>query len=192
MLQSKYLTEVELSDFGFKSLGTNVKISTDARIYGQENISIGNNVRIDDFSILSSSKGYIDIGSNVFIARNAHLSGFFGITINPFVTLASYVVIYSASDDYSGETLTGQAMSDEYTKHIGGEVIIGKHVILGSGTTVIGKSNIGEGCSIGSKSLVRNDLDPWGIYVGSPCKRIKNRKKDLLLLEKKFLVENPD
>ena len=75
---------------------------------------------------------------------------------------------------------------------LGGEVIIGKHVILGSGTTVIGKSNIGEGCSIGSKSLVRNDLDPWGIYVGSPCKRIKNRKKDLLLLEKKFLVENPD
>ena len=44
MLKSTYLTEVDLKDLGFKSIGKNVRISTDARIYGQENISIGNNV----------------------------------------------------------------------------------------------------------------------------------------------------
>ena len=30
--------------------------------------------------------------------------------------------------------------------------------------------------------------DPWGIYVGIPAKRIKDRKKDILELEKKFLA----
>ena len=35
----------------FKSIGKNVRISSDARIYGENNISIGNNVRID--SLLS-------------------------------------------------------------------------------------------------------------------------------------------
>ena len=57
MLQSKYFSEIDLKDFGFKSIGKNVKISSDARIYGPENISIGNNVRIDDFAIISATNG---------------------------------------------------------------------------------------------------------------------------------------
>jgi len=40
MLQSNYLTEKELKDFGFRSIGRNVRISTDARVYGSENIII--------------------------------------------------------------------------------------------------------------------------------------------------------
>lgn len=190
MLQSKYLTEDELKDFGFKSLGSNVKISSDARIYGQQNISIGNNVRIDDFSILSSSGGHINIRDYVFIGRNAHLSGFYNITIHSFSSLASYVVIYTASDDYTGKKLTGQAIPQSYTDHIGGNVSIGKHVIIGTGTTVIGECIIGEGCSVGSKSMVNKDLEPWGIFAGIPCKKLKDRKKDLLVLEKEFLDLN--
>ena len=186
MLQSKYLTEIDLKDFGFKSLGKNVKISSDARIYNPEKISIGDNVRIDDFSILSASEGYIDIGDNVFLARNAHLSGHYGIKIDSFVSLAANVVIYSASDDYSGKNLTGQAIPPKYTSYTGGVVSIGKHVIIGTGTVVLGKTNIGEGVSVGSVSLVTKDLEPWGIFAGIPCIKIKDRKKDLLSLEKEF------
>ncbi len=62
MLQGYYLTEKDLQDFGFKSLGQNVRISSDARIYGAENISIGNNVRIDDFVILAAVGGSITKG----------------------------------------------------------------------------------------------------------------------------------
>jgi len=38
-------------------------------------------------------------------------------------------------------------------------------------------------------TLIQKDLLPWGIYVGIPCKRIKERKKGLLSLEKQFLKE---
>jgi acetyltransferase-like isoleucine patch superfamily enzyme len=38
-------------------------------------------------------------------------------------------------------------------------------------------------------SLVQKELLPWGIYVGIPCKRLKERKKGLLELEKQFLKE---
>jgi len=79
ILQSFYYTEHDLADFGFKRIGRNVRISSDARIYGAGNISIGDNVRIDDFVILAAVRGYIDIGSYVFIARGSHLSGVFGI-----------------------------------------------------------------------------------------------------------------
>jgi dTDP-4-amino-4,6-dideoxy-D-glucose acyltransferase len=189
MLKSTYLTEVDLKDFGFKSIGKNIRISSDARIYGQENISIGNNVRIDDFTILSAMNGYINIGNYVFIARNSHLSGFLGIEMNDFSSMAANTVIYSASDDYSGDYLTAQAIPQKFTAHIGGTVVIGKHVIIGSGCTIIGKCNIGEGCSIGAMSLVQKELLPWGIYVGIPCKRIKERKMNLLEFEKQFLKE---
>lgn len=192
MLKSTYLTEVDLKNFGFKSIGKNVRISSDARIYGQENISIGNNVRIDDFTILSAVNGYINIQNYVFIARNCHLSGFLGIEMHDFSSMAANTVIYSASDDYGGDYLTAQAIPQKYTAHIGGLVIIGKHVIIGSGTVVIGPANIGEGCSIGSMTFVQNELLPWGVYVGIPCKRLKERKKGLLELEKQFLNEQKE
>lgn len=187
MLQSKYLTEHDLKDFGFKSLGTNVRISSDARVYGAKNISIGSNVRIDDFTILAAVSGYINIGDWVFIARNSHLSGVFGIELHNFSSFAANTVIYTASDDYSGETLTAQVVPHEYTSYKGGKVILGRHVIMGSACTVLGPAHIGEGCSIGAMTLINKDLAPWGIYFGIPAKRIKDRKKDLLLLEKKLL-----
>ena len=44
-----FLTEKEIKILNFKSIGKNVLISDKASIYGAENMSIGNNVRIDDF-----------------------------------------------------------------------------------------------------------------------------------------------
>jgi acetyltransferase-like isoleucine patch superfamily enzyme len=38
-------------------------------------------------------------------------------------------------------------------------------------------------------SLVTKDLDPWGVYVGIPAKRIRDRKKELLEMEKQLLAE---
>jgi acetyltransferase-like isoleucine patch superfamily enzyme len=38
-------------------------------------------------------------------------------------------------------------------------------------------------------TLVNKSTEPWGIYIGNPAKRVKERKKDLLDLEKQFLQE---
>jgi len=192
MLKSEYYTEQDLLHFGFKKLGTNILISRDARIYGQENISIGNNVRIDDQVTMSSVNGYIKISNNVFIARGCHLSGYFGIILQDFTSMAANTVIYSASDDYSGDFLTAQAVPQEYTSHIGGLVKVGRHVIIGASAVIIGACNIGEGCSIGAMSLVTKDLIKWNIYAGIPAKIIRKRKNKLLELEKRLIKERPE
>jgi hypothetical protein len=44
-----YLTDEQLKDMGFKSLGNNVKVSDKASIYNANQIEIGDNSRIDDF-----------------------------------------------------------------------------------------------------------------------------------------------
>jgi len=186
---SKYYNEHDLKDFGFKSMGKNIKISSDARIYGAENISIGNNVRIDDFVIISSRNGYVKIGNFVFIARNSHLSGTLGIEMNDFSSMAANTVIYSASDDYNGNYMTAQAIPQEYTTKIGGPVLIGRHVIIGAGSVITGPCDLAEGCSVGSMSLINKNTEPWGIYFGVPAKRMAERKKDLLKLEERMLKE---
>jgi acetyltransferase-like isoleucine patch superfamily enzyme len=186
-LKSTYLTETDLQEFGFRSLGKNIRISSDARIYGQQNISIGDHVRIDDFAILSASNGFIEIGNHVFIARNCHLSGTMGLRIHDFATLAGNVTIYSASDDYSGESLTGQAIPPQFTKLSGGLVELHKHVILGTGTTVVGAAQLKEGSGTGAMSFVNTDLESWWLYAGIPARKIREKSRQALEHERAFM-----
>lgn len=65
-----FLTEEELNQKGFKSFGKNVLISDKASIYGANNISIGNDVRIDDFCTLS---GNITLKNNIHIAEGTSI-----------------------------------------------------------------------------------------------------------------------
>ena len=67
-----FLSNNELQKIGFKSLGTNVLISNKVSIYGAEFISIGDNVRIDDFCILS---GKITFGNNIHIGAGSVVIG---------------------------------------------------------------------------------------------------------------------
>jgi carbonic anhydrase/acetyltransferase-like protein (isoleucine patch superfamily) len=106
MKKNSFLSEAEVSDLGLKQVGQNVSISRLASFYGTENIAIGNNVRIDDFCILS---GRITIGNYIHVAAGCYLyGGEQGIELNDFVNLSSRIVIYSKSDDYSGTTLQTQ------------------------------------------------------------------------------------
>lgn len=46
------------------------------------------------------------------------------------------------------------------------KVIIGKHVLIGTDTTVLPGVEIGEGSAIGSMSLINKSLDQWEFYAG--------------------------
>ena len=53
------LTREEIEKMGFASIGENVHISTKASFYGISKIHIGNNVRIDDYCVISAGVGYL-------------------------------------------------------------------------------------------------------------------------------------
>lgn len=178
----------ELKEMGFISIGKDVKLSRKASVYGASNIKIGNNVRIDDFCVLS---GKITLGSNIHISvYSAIFAGETGVVLNDFSGMSSRCIIYAESDDFSGEHMTNATIDKEYLGIIKGPVELGRHVLLGTGTTVLPGVSIGEGTTVGSMSLVKKSLDSWGIYAGIPCKYIKERSKELLKLEKQFLINN--
>lgn len=175
-----FLTEQQLYDMGFAALGKNVLISDKASIYGASNIHIGNNVRIDDFCILSAGKGGIEIGSYIHIAVYSSLIGAGKIMLSDYSNISSKVAIYSSNDDYSGEYMTNPMVPENYTNVTNADVAIGKHVIIGSGTVVLPGVTLHEGVAIGALSLVTKDCQAFGIYAGAPAKKIKKRKKRLL------------
>ena len=180
-----YYTEQELKKLGFKYIGDNVKISDKASIYSYNQIEIGDNSRIDDFCVVS---GKIKIGRNVHITPMCLVAGGEkGIIFEDFTTIAYGVQVFTQSDDYSGKTMTNSTIPQKYKQEFKKEVVIKKYSIVGAGSVIMPGVVLEEGTSIGAMTLVLKSTKPWGIYVGNPAQRLKERKKDLLKLEKQYL-----
>lgn len=182
-----FLTEEQLTKMNFKKIGKNVKISDKASIYNPELMEIGHYSRIDDFCVVS---GKITIGRNVHIAVfNNVAGGEEGITFSDFSGLAYGCHVFTQSDDYTGRTLTNPTISDEFKKEKKSPIHIGKHCIVGTSSLIFPGVTLAEGCSVGAMTMVTKSTEPWKIYFGVPAKAIKNRRKDIIELEKKYLLK---
>lgn len=182
-----YLTKKQITEMCFKSVGNNVQLSDKASYYNCQNISIGNNVRIDDFCVLSAGEGGITIGSYIHIAVFTSLIGAGEITLSDFCNISSKVSIYSSNDDYSGEFMTNPTVPKDLTNVSHGPVTIGKHVIVGSGSVILPNVVLEDGVAIGALSLVNKSCKAFSIYSGIPAKKIKARNTKLLNLEDSLL-----
>ena len=181
-----FLSKEQIESMGFKSVGENALLSDKASYYNCKNISIGSNVRIDDFVVLSAGVDGIEIGNYIHIAVFSSLIGAGKIILKDFCNISSKVSIYSSNDDYSGEFMTNPMIPIEFTNVTHGAVSIGKHVIVGSGSVILPNVILEDGVAVGALSLVTKDCGAFGVYIGTPAKREKERKRDLLELEKKL------
>lgn len=180
----------ELQALGLARFGVDVNISKKASLYNRGRISIGNHVRIDDFCVLSAGEGGIEIGDHVHIAVYCSLMGAGKIKLDDFSGLSSRVSIYSSNDDYSGKHLTNPTVPAQFCGVTHGDVLLGKHVIIGAGAVVLPNVRIGDGAAIGSLSLVSKNCEAFSIYSGVPVRRIRERKRDMLELESKLRAES--
>lgn len=181
-----FLTEEELKNLGLKSYGENVYIGRNAILYNPEKLSLGHDVRIDDFTIIS---GNVTLHNYIHISHFCGLyGGDEGIEMEDFSGLSSKVNIYAVSDDYSGASMTNPMVPAEYKPGAyQAKVTLKKHAIIGNNSTILPGVTIEEGSSVGTMSLCNKSTEPWSINVGIPTKKLKDRKKDILDLEKKFM-----
>ena len=177
--QTSFYSQEELSQIGLKSFGNNVLISRYARIYSPHKITIGDNVRIDDFCILS---GDITLGSHIHISPYVALYGAMGIEFEDYTGISAHSVVYSAMDDFGGDYLVGSVHPEELTNVTGGKVLVKKFSQIGVNSVVFPNLTLGEGVAIGACTLVTKSLEEWGLYVGIPAKKIKNRSKGMMKL----------
>lgn len=187
--RTSFYSESELKKLGLKSFGRDISISRYASFYNPEEMIIGNNVRIDDFCILS---GRIAIGSYVHIAAYCGLFGKYGITIKDFTGVSVRVSIFSYSNDFLGGSLTNPTVPDKFTlTATKGPVVLGRHVMIGCGSVILPNTSIGDGVSVGALSLARGTLRKWGLYKGIPAVYKTKKRPDIILaLEKDFLAKH--
>lgn len=163
---NSFYSQEEVRCLGFKCVGTNVLISRKVSFYGIESISIGNDVRIDDFCVLS---GNISLGSQIHISAYCALYGSNGIFMEDNTGLSPRCTILSATDDFSGNYLIGP-MSPEGTTHVyGGKVTIKQFSQIGASCVLFPSVTLEEGVVVGAMSLVNCSLPSWGVYAGIPA-----------------------
>lgn len=179
-----FLNEDQLNELNFKFLGKGVKISDKASIYGPERIEIGDFTRIDDFCILSAGINGQRIGRYVHIACYTSLIGQGLIELKDFSNLSSRVAIYSSTDDFSGDWMTNPTVPSFLTNVTSGPVILGKHVVVGTGSCILPNVEIGDGSAVAALSLVKDSFGISIIIGGIPAIILKRRKNRIFYLEK--------
>ena len=159
-----------------RSCGENVKIYPLAKIAFPHVVDIKSNAKIRDFVFIFAGEG-VQIGEYTDVQPHTIIWGG-GLTIlGDRVSTGPGTVFLSAT--YSHKE-AGLKMVDGMKKGesvvLGGKLVVGNDVYIGARSTIM-PVTIGEGCVIGAGSFVNKDCEPWGIYVGSPAKKIGERPR---------------
>lgn len=182
---SNFLSREELKSLGLKEFGEDVLIGRYAILYSPEKLSLGNHVRIDDFTIVS---GKVTLKNYIHISQFCGLyGGDEGILMEDFSGLSSKCSIYAVSDDYTGASMTNPMVPAKYKPgSVSKPVRIEKHAIIGCNSVVLPGVTVAEGTAVGSMSLCNKSTEAWAMYVGIPAKKKGERRRDILELEKQF------
>ena len=188
MRMNHYFFKKALFEMGFRSLGEHVLISRTCQIYSPEKISIGDNVLIDDFTIMS---GNIEVGSHVHISSNCELytGENSSILIGDYAGIASHSSVYAQTDDYVGPYMSNPTIPAQFRNLIEQDIVLDKHVVIGTHSVVLPGVHLGEGCSFGANSVINKSTPPGGVYIGAPIKWIRAREIDGIQRKEWELVE---
>lgn len=158
--------------------GRDVFIGLNTMILAPELCAIGNRVRIDPFTLITTAlttEDNVQICSHVVIGggsvHRVHLGNW------TFIGYGSK--LFCGSEDYSGD----HGPVNDYwgsNKVFHGDITIDNYAGVASDVIVMPGVTIPEGCCIGAKSFVYSSkqLEPWTVYVGNPLRKLKARNEE--------------
>lgn len=134
-------------------------------------VTIGDNVDIGPGTYFDVPRGArLSIGNDVKLTCGTVISAAASVTIGHSALIAEYVSIRdSEHNSVPHEEIKNQGLKQ-------GEIIIGEDVWIGRNAAIFMNSIINRGAIIGAGSLCKNQTyESFGIYVGTPAKKIKER-----------------
>lgn len=140
------------------------------RIRKKGQITVASNVRIGtEVWLVAANESKLSIGENTALGSYGIYNGGYGVDIGSDCLFAGFVYINSSDHRFSrAELIRKQG-------HVGARVSIGNDVWVGGHVAVTQGVCIGEGSVIGVNSVVRQDIPPYAIAVGTPARVVKYR-----------------
>lgn len=137
-------------------------------------IVVGDGVVIDSFVKIKpvGGSGDVIIGAHSFINSGCVLYSGNGIRIGEHVLIAANCVLAPVNHEYRSKD---QLIVEQRFMPSRGGIVIEDDVWLGAGTVVLDGAHIARGCVVGANSVVRDALEPYGVYVGAPAKLVGRR-----------------
>ena len=155
--------------------GGGVKINPLAKICRPEVVELDDNCRIGDFAFIFGGRG-VKIGKFTDFQPHTTIWGGGECIIGDRVSTGPGTTFLTATYSYAPGMKMVDGMDDGETTTLGGKCEIGNDVYIGA-NSVIMPVKIGEGAVVGAGSFVNKDLEPWGVYVGSPARKIAERER---------------
>lgn len=168
----------------FKKTSLSNKILRPLRIKGFRNISLGNNVLIQNGSWLealplTNLDCNLIVGNNVVIGHFNHIYATNLILIDDDVLIADKVYISDNLHEYENVSIPVMNQNVKQLK----PVKIGKGSWIGESVSIIGAS-IGKNCVIGANSVVTKDIPDYSVAVGAPARIIKKYNIEMHIWQK--------
>ena len=179
-----------------KKCGKNVIIDIGVHIEGAELISIGDDVFIDKYCIISTGKkltgditrksnelfqgnfGEVFIGNNIHIAQFCILMGYGGLIIADNCVLSSGCKIYSLTNtayDVENKQKKISIMPYSQAPFFLSPVVFERNTWLGLNTVVMPSVSIGKDSFCSTNSIVMNSFEENSYISGQPAKKVKSR-----------------
>jgi acetyltransferase-like isoleucine patch superfamily enzyme len=133
-------------------------------------ITIGEGTSIQPHAYLRSDDGIISIGRFCTVNPFCVLYGQGGLTIGDYVRIATHTVIVPGNHNFDRVDIP---IAKQGNSMLG--IVIRDDVWIGAGVYVLDGVEIAEGCVIGAGSVVTKSTDPYGVYVGVPARKVKDR-----------------
>jgi acetyltransferase-like isoleucine patch superfamily enzyme len=159
------------------SLGENVSLDDDVLLdasgAGEKGITLGDGVIVSRNCVLQGKTGPLSIGDRTDIGCNCIFSSVSGIEIGKSTLIAGHC--YIGGGRYRSDRLDIPIMDQgSYSE---GPVIIGEDVWLGAGVIVLDGVRVGRGSIIGAGAVVTREIPEYSLAVGVPARVIGTRGK---------------
>ena len=160
------------------SISDQAKISPHADIEDSvkgSRIVIESGVMIDAFVKIKpvGGTGDVIIGKNSYINSGTVIYSGNGVHIGEDVLIAANCTLAPVNHEFRARD---RKIVEQRFKPSKGGILIEDDVWVGVGVVILDGAVIRKGCVIGALSLVKGELEPYGIYAGNPLVKIGERK----------------
>lgn len=159
-----------------KKVGEGVRLQPLAKIANAHVVELDDFVRVRDFVFIWGGQG-VKIGKHCDIQPHVVVWGGGTLEMGDRVSVGPGTVLLTAVYSHAEGMKMVDGLGEGASKALYGKLAIGSDVYIGANCTLMPDITVGEGAILGAGSFVNKDCEPWGIYVGSPAKKIAMRPK---------------